>query len=170
MKPKTEIIKKPIKIYSKINNIFFSDYQQRYIKIRKITDFEKEELEKEIINEKKEGKLYVLKDYYLNFIEENVLRLFKDKNINRDERENIKYNIETILRIFGEEKTKYYKYYYPHAKNRPVVDKTKSIEALKKFRKEFGITEKEYKDDGIIKRLEENGLDIYKTFEKIFGV
>ena len=40
---------------------------------------------------------------------------------------------------------------------------------MRKFRREFGINEKEYNDEGIIQRLEENGLDINKTFQKMFG-
>ena len=82
----------------------------------------------------------------------------------------IKYNIETILKICGEDENKYYQYYNPHSKNKPEVDRAKSREALKKFRKEFGINENEFNDEGIINRLEENGLDINKTFQKMFGV
>ena len=50
------------------------------------------------------------------------------------------------------------------------MDRKKSVEALRKFRKEFNVSEKDYNDEGIIQRLEENNLDIYKTFQKIFGV
>ncbi len=37
------------------------------------------------------------------------------------------------------------------------------IESMRKFKKDFGINEKEFSDEGIIKRLEENRLDINKT-------
>ncbi len=43
-------------------------------------------------------------------------------------------------------------------------------EAKQHMMKKFNISEKDYNDEGIIKRLEEKDLDIYKTFQKIFGV
>ena len=65
----------------------------------------------------------------------------------------------------------YRDYYYPETKSKKkVVDRGKSIEALHRFRKEFQISEKDYADEGILNRLIENDLIIYKTFSKIFGV
>ena len=170
MNPKTQIIKKPKKFYQSVNKVFFNDYQQKFVKIEKISDYEKDLLEKEIVKEYREGNQHNLKDYCLNFIEENVLRLFRNKKLSNQDKEAIKYNIETILKICGEDKNKYYEYYNPNVRNKHEVDRAKSREALRNFRKEFGISEKEYNDEGIINRLEENGLDIYKTFQKIFGV
>ena len=43
------------------------------------------------------------------------------------------------------------------------------MEALRQFRFEFGISEKDYNDEGIINRLVENDYDINKTFQKMFG-
>ena len=169
MNPKTEIKKKkPKKIYTSMNKIFFKDYQQKNINFEKISDFELDQVKKEIEKEFNEGK-FVLKNYCQDYIEENVLPLFKKNELKNNQFEVLKYNIEKILECCGLPKD-YYKYdIYPYKIKKIKVDRQKSIEAMRKFRKEFGITEKEFSDEGIIKRLEENGLDINKTFQKIFG-
>jgi hypothetical protein len=115
-----------------------------------------------------EGK-YVLKNYCQDYIEENVLPLFKKNNLNNNQFEVLKSNIEKILECCELPKDFYKNEIYPQKIKKLKVDRQKSIEAMRKFRKEFGITEKEFSDEGIIKRLEENGLDINKTFQKIFG-
>ena len=122
----------------------------------------------EIEKEFNEGKL-VLKNYSLNYIEENVLPIFKKLNLNNEQFEALKYNIEKILECCGLPKEYYSNDIYQRNIKKDLIDRKKSIEALRKFRKEFGITENEFNDEGIIKRLEENGLDINKTFQKMFG-
>ena len=162
--------KKVRKIYTSVNKIFFSDYQQKYPKPQKINDIEKEELVREIIKEMKNNNKGLIK-YCLNYIEENVLKLFKRKDLNDEQREILKFNIETVLEICGKDKNTYRDHYYPETRvKRKVVDRGRSIEALQKFRKEFSISDKDYADEGLLNRLIENDLDIYKTFEKIFGV
>jgi len=166
---KVEIKKRrPRKLYTSMNKIFFQDYQQKNIRFEKIKDFELEELKKEIEKEFNEGK-FVLKNYCQNYIEENVLPTFKKSKLNREQFEVLKYNIEKILECCGLPKDYYSNDIYPRNIKNIRVDRQKSIEALRKFRKEFGISEKEFNDEGIIKRLEENGLDINKTFQKLFG-
>jgi len=44
------------KLYQSINSIFFYDYQQKYIKDQKINEYKKEELQKEIFNDKITGR------------------------------------------------------------------------------------------------------------------
>ena len=162
--------KKSRKMYTSVNKIFYQDYQQKFIKAKRISDIEKEELEREIIKEMKNNNKDLIR-YCLNFIEENVLKYFKSKKLNDEEREILKYNIETVLEICGIDKNTYRVYYYPETRVKPkVVNRGKSVEALKKFRKEFSISDQEYSDEGLINRLNENNLDIYKTFEKIFGI
>jgi len=169
LNPKTEIPKKkPKKIYSSMNKVFFNDFQQKYIKFEKINDFELDQVKKEIEKEFNEGK-FVLKNYCQSFIEENVLPFFKKNKLNNNQFETLKYNIEKILECCGLSIEIYKDDIYPQRIKKIKVDRQQSIEALRKFRKEFGITEKEFNDEGIIKRLEENGLDINKTFQKIFG-
>ena len=97
------------KIYQSINNIFFEDYQQKFIKEQKINEYQKEELKKEIFNDKKNGR-NILKNYYMNYIEENILPLFK-KNINSSKLEIIKYNISIILECLGMDKNYYNEYF-----------------------------------------------------------
>ena len=166
---KVEIKKRrPQKIYTSMNKIFFQDYQQKSARFEKIKDFELKELKKEIEKEFNEGK-FVLKNYCQDYIEENVLPTFKKSKLNREQFEVLKYNIEKILECCGLPKDFYSNDIYPRNIKNIRVDRQKSIEALRKFRKEFGISEKEFSDEGIIKRLEENGLDINKTFQKLFG-
>ena len=160
--------KKPRKMYTSMNKIFFKDYQQKNINFENISDFELDQVKKEIEKEYIEGK-YVLKNYCQDYIEENVLPLFKKNNLNNNQFEVLKSNIEKILECCGLPKDFYKNEIYPQKIKKLKVDRQKSIEAMRKFRKEFGITEKEFSDEGIIKRLEENGLDINKTFQKIFG-
>jgi len=166
--PNIEIAKKrPQKVYLNINKIFFIDFQQKNVKFEKINDFELEQLGKEIEKEFNEGKI-VLKNFYQNFIEVNVLPIFKKSKLDSAQFEALEYNIEKILEICGLPKN-YYSNDIHQQNIKKIIDRKKSIEALKKFRKEFGISEKEMSDEGIIKRLEENGLDINKTFQKMFG-
>ena len=127
-----------------------------------------EQIKKEIEKDLNEGK-FSLKEYCQSFIEENVLPLFKKSNLNKDQFETLKYNIEKISECCGLTKN-YYSDAFNQSKMQKIkVDRKKSIEAMRIFRREFGITEKEYNDEGIIKRLEENGLDRNKTFQKMFG-
>ena len=169
LNPKTQ---HPIKrkIYTNVNKFFFKDYQQKYIKIQRISDIEKDELERELVKESMQGQ-YALNNYCINYIETNVLPLFKISNLSNEQREIIKYNLEVILKCCGKDKNTYINYYYPEAKNKKKeIDRGKSMDALRRFRKEFGVSEKDYADEGIIQRLAENDYDINKTFQKIFGI
>jgi hypothetical protein len=167
MKYKTAVVK-PRKLYTSMKKFFFNDFEQKYIKVQKITDFEKEEIEKEIINEMRNGDSN-LKKYCLNYIETNVLKFFKKKDLDDNTRDILKYNVETISQCCGMGKNYYINDFYPEMKRKKEFDRNKSEEALKKFRMEFKIKKEDYSDEGIIKRLEENNLDIFKTFQKIFG-
>jgi hypothetical protein len=146
-----------------LNKIFFTDYQQKHGRFEKINDFELNQLKKEF----NEGK-FVLKNYCQSYIEENVLPIFK-KNLNNEQFEVLKYNIEKILEICGISKDYYSNDIFQFQIKKNKVDRKKANDALKKFRLEFGITEKDLSDEEIIKRLEENGFDINKTFQKMFG-
>jgi hypothetical protein len=158
------------KIYTSVNKYFFQDYQQKYINVHKISDIEKDELDRELVKESMKGQ-NELNNYCINYIETNILPLFKRRDLNNEQREIIKYNLEAILQCCGKDKNTYINYYYPDAKNKKKeIDRGKSMDALKRFRKEFGVSEKDYADEGIIKRLAENDYDINKTFQKIFGI
>ena len=157
------------KIYQSINNIFFYDYQQKYIKDQKINEYQKEVLQKEIFNDKIKGR-NILKSYYMNYIEKIILPLFKkNKNIIQSKLEIIKYNISVILECLGIDKNYYNSYYYQNEPSIKKVSKAQSIDAMLKFRNEFKISKEDITDEALENRLKENNLDIYKTFGKIYG-
>jgi len=157
------------KIFQSINSIFFYDYQQKYIKDQKINENKKEELQKEIFNDKIKGS-NILKDFYMNYIETIILPLFKkNKNIIQSKLKTIKYNISVILECLGMDKNYYKNYYNQYEIKKLNFDRSNSQEAMIKFRKEFNISKEDFKDEAIEKRLIENDLDIYKTFGKMFG-
>ena len=157
------------KLYQSINNIFFYDYQQKYIKEQKINEYRKEELQKEIFNDKIKGK-NILKNYYMNYIETIILPLFRrNKNIIQSKLDIIKYNISIILECLGMDKNYYNNYYYQYEIKKQKANRTQSHEAVLRFRNEFGINKDDFTDEALENKLLENDLDIYKTFEKIFG-
>ena len=157
------------KIYQSINNIFFYDYQQKYIKDQKINEYQKEVLQKDIFNDKIKGR-NILKNYYMNYIETIILPLFKkNKNIIQSKLETIKYNISVILECLGIDKNYYNSFYYQNELSMKKVSKAQSIDAMLKFRNEFKISKEDITDEALENRLKENNLDIYKTFGKIYG-
>ena len=112
------------KLYQSINNIFFYDYQQKYIKDQKINEYKKEELQKEIFNDKVTGR-NILKNYYMNFIETNILPLLKkNKNIITSKLATIKYNISIILECLRMDKNYYNNYYYQYEINNQNINRS----------------------------------------------
>ena len=160
---------KESKLYQSINNIFFYDYQQKYIKYQKINEYQKDELKKEILNDKIKEK-NILKKYYMNYIEKIILPLFRrNKNIIQSKLDIIKYNISIILECLGMDKHYYNAYYYQNETNKKKPERSQSHEALLRFRKEFEINKEDVTDNALENRLIENDLDIFKTFRKIYG-
>ena len=155
------------KIYQSINNIFFEDYQQKCIKEQKINEYQKEELKKEIFNDKINGRNF-LKNYYMNYIEENILPLFKKNNI-PSKLKIIKYNISIILECLEMDKNYYINYFNQQEEKQSKFSRHQSREAVIKFRKEFNISEEDFTDEALENKLIENDLDIHKTFGKMFG-
>ena len=155
------------KIYQSINNIFFVDYQQKYIKEQKINEYQKEELKKEIFNDKINGRNF-LKNYYMNYIEENILPLFKKNNI-PSKLKIIKYNISIILECLEMDKNYYINYFNQQEEKQSKFSRHQSREAVIKFRKEFNINKEDFTDEALENKLIENDLDIHKTFGKMFG-
>ena len=90
-------------MYLSVNKVCFNDFQQKYIKVQKISDIEREGLERKLVNEKKAGE-HSLYNYCILFIEENVLPLFKRYDIGEEERGIIKYNLEAVLKCCGKDK------------------------------------------------------------------
>ena len=157
------------KLYQSINSIFFYDYQQKYIKDQKINEYKKEELQKEIFNDKIKGR-NILKDYYMNYIETIILPLFKkNKNIIQSKLETIIYNISIILECLGMNKNYYNNYFYQGEPGQKHFSRAQSRDAMLKFRKEFKISKEVITDEALVNKLEDNNLNIYKTFGKMFG-
>ena len=168
---KTDLIdkKKEInKIYSIVNKFFFEDVKQNYVKLEYISATLKFEFETELIKENKKGQ-HELKDYCKKYIEASVLPLFKRKDLNYEEKLIIKHNLEEFLECCEIDKNTYLENYFEELKIQKEMERKKLVEALRKFRQEFGISENEYADDGIINRLKKNNYDIYKTFQDMFG-
>ena len=169
LSPKIEISKKRTNtIYSIMNKIFFIDFQQKNGRFEKINDFELEQIKKGIDRHLNEGK-FDIANYCKSFIEENVLPFIKKSKLNKEQFEALKYNIEQILECCGLPKNYYSEDIYQQKIKKFEMNRRKSIEAMRKFRKEFGLNEKDYKDEELIQNLEENKLDINKTFQKMFG-
>ena len=163
-----EIKKEPRKSYSIVKKIFFDDYYQKFVSKKKMDVNQKEIISKELDKERSENDEN-LKDYCLNFIEARILPLFKRKDLNYNQRQVLKYNIETILECCGESKKLYKKYYYPEVlTKKKEINRQKSMEVLKKFRKEYLLKKEDFCDKGLIYRLVENDYNMPKAFQKIF--
>ena len=163
-----EIKKEPRKSYSIVKKIFFDDYYQKFVSKKKMDVNQKEIISKELDKERSENDCN-LKDYCLNFIEARILPLFKRKDLNYNQRQVLKYNIETILECCGESKKLYKKYYYPEVlTKKKEINRQKSMEVLKKFRKEYLLKKEDFCDKGLIYRLVENDYNMPKAFQKIF--
>ena len=105
----------------------------------------------------------------LNYIDARVLPLFERKDLNYDQRQVLRYNIETILECCGESKKLFRKYYYPEVlSKKKELNRQKSMEVLKNFRKEYGLKEEDYCNEGLIHRLVENDYNMQRTFQKMF--
>ena len=61
----------------------------------------------------------------------------------------------------------YSNYYFPQLK-KGIKNRQKSVEASKKFRKEFNIGKDVINDEDLIKKLDENENDINKTFVRMY--
>ena len=104
----------------------------------------------------------------MNYIEENILPLFK-KNIIPSKLEIIKYNISIILEFLEMDKNYYSNYFNQQEEKHSKFSRHQSREAVIKFRKEFNINKEDFTDEALENKLIENDLDIHKTFGKMFG-
>ena len=169
-KEKEKYIKKePRRSYTILKKIFFYDYNQKFPSNKKMNDKQKQIIIEELKKEKSENDT-ILNDYCINYIEVMVLPLFKRKDLSYDQRDVLKYNIETILECCGERKNLYRYYYYPEIIiKKKEIDRRKSLEVLRDFRKEYGLKKEDYCDEGLINRLVENDYNKSKSFQKIFA-
>ena len=109
-----------------------------------------------------------LKTFCINYIEINILPIFKKKNLRESEREILIYNIETIAQCCGLEKN-CFDGFYPKLFKKKEIPRKRSVEALKRFRKEFNNSKEHSTCESIINRLEDNNVYIFNTFQRIYG-
>ena len=99
-----------------------------------------------------------------------MFNIFLNTNLSEVIKENIIYNIETILVCFGLDRYYYKKYYYPVIyKDTPIRNRQKSLDAARRFRNTFKIDQNIIKDEELIKKLDKSDNDINKVFQLMFG-
>ena len=109
----------------------------------------------------------VITQFVKEFIEKNILPIFKQDNISSKLLNIVKYNISEILEAINVNRNYYSNYYFPQLK-KGIKNRQKSVEASKKFRKEFNIGKDVINDEDLIKKLDENENDINKTFVRMY--
>ena len=154
------------------NKIFFIVENKivKGINPKLMTENQKEHLKRLYFNKLNEGKKNLISVYANNFIQQNVLRYFKKKNIDRDSLEALKYNISAVLECIDMNKD-FYSSYYNVDLNREhrVRPRQSSIDAAVLFRKEFNIKKEDLNEDVLIKVLGDNNDDIFAAFGMIYG-
>ena len=172
---KKESLDKSKKDYTKdlfniFQNIFFKNKEQTSIKSEKINEYQLDKLSKIYFNYKKAKKEFILTTYFDDFAKTNLLKFFAKKGIDERAIENLKYNIETILVCFDLNKYNYKDYYYPeNNRNTQIRNRKKSLDAAKRFRKEFSIGDNIIKEEELLKKLDKNDNDIYKVLQQMYG-
>ena len=152
------------------NNIFYKNKEQTSINYEKINEIHVENLRQKYFKYKKENNQNMLINYFDNFLKCNVLKIFENekKYINNERIDIIKYNIETICELFELNKNKYKDYYFQNS-NRRLIDRKKSGDAARQFRKEFNIDDSIIKEEELLKKLDKNDNDIKKVFQLMYG-
>ena len=155
-----------INLFDLLNNIFFKDDQQKIINSEPINDNSKSLVRWQYIKYNNDGK-DVITQFVKEFIEKNILPIFKQDNISSKLLNIVKYNISEILEAINVNRNYYSNYYFPQLK-KGIKNRQKSVEASKKFRKEFNIGKDVINDEDLIKKLDENENDINKTFVRMY--
>ena len=150
-----------------LTNIFFTNSQMTEINTRNIEEHHLEKLKNEYIKHLNDEKniVYI---FVNNFIKTNLLRLFKSNRYTKNELEIVKTKISLILQCINMNKDYYSAYYYPQME-KGIRNYHSSVEAARRFRKEFNINEKDINENMLIKYLDENNNDIYQAFGEIYG-
>lgn len=170
---KTEIVKKKNNsVIVLLNEMFFSDknYQKR-IKEEIISNAHKDKLADMIFKAKKKGEN--LSFYCKEFIEVNLLPFFKKNVLTKNQSDALKTNIGIVMGCCELNPDYYSSYYYSRDyklnNNKAKLNRRQSMDYVRKFRQKFQISEKDFADEGIINKLEENNYDIDKAFSKMFS-
>ena len=155
-----------IDLFDLLNNIFFKDKDQKIIKAEIINENIKNLIHRLYIKNLNE-KSNAITLYITTFIKYNVLPIFKQNIISGVILDIIKYNISEILEAIGMDKNYYSNYYFPQFK-KGIKNRQRSVETVKRFRKEFNVDRNVINDEVLIEKLDENENDITKTFARMY--
>ena len=148
-----------------LTKIFFRNQQMTEINPNRVNENITEAIISQYIKNPKE-----IEPYVQNFIQVNVLPYFKKPKIPKDIIDILKYNISSVLKCINISPDYYSAYYYPELKKQNRVSRRSSVEAARKFKKEFNISEGQLNEEVLINKLNENNNDIYQTFGQIYGI
>ena len=150
-----------------LKKTFFLDQGQRYINNKRMNKYEREELIREIIDNRKQGQDDVESNIKL-FIEKIILPLIRKNTLTDEEVKTVKYNISLILDCLGLDRNYYDDLYQDKAKT-TIIDRNKSKDAAKKFRKEYGIGKDIITDDALEERIIKNDYKLENVMQDMYG-
>ena len=149
-----------------LKTTFFSDHQQRYIKNKKMNEFDREELIREIIENRKQNEKDVEYNIKL-FIEKRIIPKIQKKTLSNDELKTVKYNISLILECLGLDRN-YYDNLYEYKAKTITIDREKSIDAVKKFRKQYEIGKDIITDEELESKIIKNDFKFENFSQEIY--
>ena len=153
-------------LFTTFNNIFFRNKEQTIIKANKINEDRRESLRNTFYKYKDLGREKELINYFDNFIESNILKIFSKESESTHNKEILKRNIEAILECFYLNKYEYVEYY---CSDTEIRDRKNSTEPAVRFKRFFNINKSIIKDKELFKKFDENDNDINKVFQMMYG-
>ena len=157
-----------INLLNLLTIIFFKNQQQTEINTQKIDERYLDMIRNAYIKHIHEEKniVYI---YVNNFIVNNILKLFKKRDIQKEVLEVVKNKVSLILPCIGMDKDYYSAYYYPNMIRDYRRNRQSSVEAAIRFRKEFQVSEEDLNQEVLVDKLYENNNDINRVFGLIYG-
>ena len=153
-------------LFTTFNNIFFRNKEQTIIKANKINEDRRESLRNTFFKYKDLGREKELINYFDNFIESNILKIFSKESESTHNKEILKRNIEAILECFDSNKYKYVEYYFSGTE---IHERNNSTEPAVRFKRFFNINKSIIKEKELFKKFDENDNDINKAFQMMYG-
>ena len=153
-------------LFTTFNNIFFRNKEQTIIKANRIDEDRRESLRNTFYKYKDLGREKELINYFDNFIESNILKIFSKESESTHNKEILKRNIEAILECFDSNKYKYVEYYFSDTE---IHERNNSTEPAVRFKRFFNINKSIIKDKELFKKFDENDNDINKVFQMMYG-
>lgn len=153
-------------LFTTFNNIFFRNKEQTIIKANRIDEDRRESLRNTFYKYKVLGREKELINYFDNFIESNILKIFSKESESTHNKEILKRNIEAILECFDSNKYKYVEYYFSGTE---IHERNNSTEPAVRFKRFFNINKSIIKEKELFKKFDENDNDINKAFQMMYG-